>query len=34
MVQEGRTEKETTNYLEIQREFEFTYNLRRIQDLF
>lgn len=37
MVQGGRTEKEKknkTNYLQFQREFEFTSNLRRTQDMF
>ena len=34
MVQGGRTEKETTNYLEFQGMFEFIYNLKRSQDLF
>lgn len=33
MVHGGRTEKETTNYLEFQREFELVFNLRKIQDL-
>lgn len=34
MVHGGRTEKEATNYLEFQREFDFIYNLGKIQDLF
>ena len=33
MVQRGRIEKETTNYLGFQRWFEFIYNLK-IQKLF
>lgn len=34
MIQRGRMEKNTTNYLMFQRELEFIYNLRKSQGLF